>query len=77
VARSASGLKPGMTITIRYSTILNRGRMVGGSPLPVLAPGLYPAYLTRAGEVFSPAAGGFSFAMGGPGVSRLAADLSC
>ena len=62
IGRSASGLKPGETITIAYSTVVTHGLgWAGPRPVPILEKRHYPAFLAKAGEHFAPAAGGYSF----------------
>jgi hypothetical protein len=61
VGRSASGLKPGATITIRYSTVLESSAMSGAMPIGVVEPGIYAAYLTKSGATYAPVAIGQSF----------------
>jgi hypothetical protein len=57
LARSASGLTPGATITIAYSTVLNRPRgWAGPSRIGILEPGAYVAYLDKSGDIYTPAA---------------------
>jgi hypothetical protein len=67
-ARSASGLAPGETITIEYSTVLNRPRgQVGPAPIGILKRRVYAAYLNKSGAVYEPAAIGRSFVSSAPG----------
>ena len=64
VHRTATALRPGMKITIRYTRRIRDKPMPGPSEVPALTKGqVAPAYLTQAkGEKFySPAAGGYSF----------------
>jgi hypothetical protein len=64
VARSATGLKPGDRIAVRYDTRVG-SRIPGPSPIPVLTRGAESAaWLTRQGETYAPAAGGWSFREG-------------
>ncbi|HEY7610997.1 MAG TPA: hypothetical protein VIF14_17350 [Alphaproteobacteria bacterium] len=63
VERSASGLKPGDTIRIHYTTTRAEPSMVGPRPLPVLKRGeTYPAFLLGVSNgLYAPAARGASF----------------
>jgi hypothetical protein len=62
VERSATKLAPGATIEIRYSQHHYSQPMVGPSEVPALKEGqVCPAYLSREGNTYSPAAGGHSF----------------
>ena len=64
VARTARGLKPGATIEISYTQRRHKVPMPGPSEVPTLKEGeVRPAYLAwdKENEVFSPAAGGYSF----------------
>jgi hypothetical protein len=61
VERSATKLTPG-TIEIQYSQRHYSQPMVGPSEVPALKEGqVCPAYLSRDGKTYSPAAGGHSF----------------
>jgi hypothetical protein len=63
VRRTASGLKPGEVIRIRYDHRRHKEPMAGPSEVPVLRKGeVYPAYLKKeeAGD-YAPAARGYSF----------------
>ena len=63
MVRSASGLRPGANITIRYSTVLKRSwGWAGPAPIGILEPGVYTAYLDKSEAVYTPAASGRSFA---------------
>lgn len=64
VERSATRLKPGAVIEIRYVQRTYFQPMVGPSEIPALREGQScPAYLDggKAGKVYVPAAGGYSF----------------
>lgn len=62
VERSATKLSPGSTIKIVYSRSEYSQPIVGPSEIPALKEGqTYPAYLSREGETYLPAAGGYSF----------------
>jgi len=62
VVRSATELAPGATIEIRYSQRHYSPPIVGPSEVPALKEGqVCPAYLSRDGKTYSPAAGGYSF----------------
>lgn len=62
MVRSASGLTPGATITIGYSTVLKHSwGWAGPAPIGILRPGVYTAYLDKAETVYTPAAQGQSF----------------
>lgn len=62
VERSATQLAPGATITIVYVRNQYSQPIAGPSEIPILKEGrVCPAYLARAGEIYSPAAGGYSF----------------
>lgn len=62
VERSKNGLKKGDTITIVY-TILGKP-VVGPLPVPLLEKGEdYPAFLNKKGQIYEPAAYGWSFKM--------------
>ena len=63
VERTATSLAPGMTIKIFYSRREHSEPIAGPSELPVLKEGqIYPAFLSREGYIYAPAAGGYSFA---------------
>lgn len=64
VARTASELKPGQTIRIRYTHTEYKQPISGASQVPVLREGeTYPAFLgkNKEGGTYAPAAGGYSF----------------
>jgi hypothetical protein len=62
VERSATKLKPGTIIQIRYSQHQYREPIAGPSEVPALTEGqVCPAYLSGYGKTYSPAAGGYSF----------------
>lgn len=62
VEHSAAKLAAGAIITIVYARSEYAQPMVGPSEIPVLKEGqTYPAYLSRQGEIYVPAAGGYSF----------------
>ena len=64
VTRSASGLKPGAVIRIVYTQRRHYSPIAGPSEVPSLKEGqVCPAYLThtKEGDLYSPAAGGYSF----------------
>ena len=64
VERSASGLRPGQRIRIRYDRREHRQPIAGPSAVPILEPGkVYPAFLEKQvdGPSYLPAAGGYSF----------------
>lgn len=64
VVRSATGLKPGAVIKIRYTQRVPDQPMPGPSEVPTLKQGqVRPAYLSRAkdGKSYTPAAGGYTF----------------
>lgn len=62
VERSATKLSSGTIIKIVYNRSEYSQPIVGPSEIPVLKEGqVYPAYLSREGDVYSPAAGGYSF----------------
>ena len=62
VERSATGLTPGATITIRYSRRDYSPRSAGPSQVPSLTEGeIPPAYLSKDGRAYVPAADGYSF----------------
>lgn len=61
VARSATGIKAGQTITITYQNRNMKGRS-GPRPIRVLTQGeTTPAFLRKAGQGYEPAARGASF----------------
>ena len=64
VERTASELKPGQTIRIRYTHTEYKEPMAGPSEVPILREGeTYPAFLNKnkEGDTYAPAAGGYSF----------------
>ena len=62
VERSATKLAPGAIIKIVYSRSEHFQPIAGPSEIPALKEGqVCPAYLSREGATFSPAAGGYSF----------------
>ncbi|HLL74781.1 MAG TPA: hypothetical protein VK421_05910 [Pyrinomonadaceae bacterium] len=64
VARTASRLRPGRTIRIRYTRSEYKQPIAGPSEVPLLREGeTYPAFLSKSkeGNTYAPAAGGFSF----------------
>ena len=62
VERSATKLAPGANIKIVYSQREHFQPLAGPSEIPALKEGqTYPAYLSREGDIYSPAAGGYSF----------------
>ena len=62
VEHSATKLKPGTIIQIRYSQHQYREPIAGPSEVPALKEGqVCPAYLSGDGKAYSPAAGGYSF----------------
>lgn len=64
VERSATRLAAGGIIKIVYSRREYSKPLVGPSEVPVLKEGqAYPAYLSREGDTYVPAAGGYSFAI--------------
>jgi hypothetical protein len=78
MARSASGLTPGATITISYATILQRPRgWAGPGRIGVLEPRLYAAYLNKSGVIYAPAAGGQSFIASQPDSEPPPAGKPC
>ena len=69
VARTASGLKPGQTIRIRYTHAEYKQPIAGPSEVPILREGeTYPAFLSKnkEGDTYAPAAGGYSFEVVAP-----------
>jgi hypothetical protein len=67
VVRSASGLRPGMAIEIRYSSTRHCEGWAGPRPIPVLDEDQRVfAYLRKAGSGYVPAARGASFEAGLP-----------
>ena len=67
VVRSASGLRPGMAIVIRYSSTRHCEGWVGPRPIPVLDEDQRVfAYLKKTGSGYEPAARGASFEAGLP-----------
>ncbi len=64
VERTASELKAGQTIRIRYTHTDYKQPMAGPSQVPILREGeTYPAFLgkNKEGDTYAPAAGGYSF----------------
>ena len=64
VGRTASELKPGQTIRIRYTHTDYKQPIAGPSQVPILREGeTYPAFLgkNKEGGTYAPAAGGYSF----------------
>ena len=64
VARTATGLKPGATITIRYTQRVPDQPLPGPSEVPTLKKAqVCPAFLARMKKenTYAPAAGGYSF----------------
>jgi hypothetical protein len=64
VERTASQLKPGQAIRIRYTHTDYKQPMSGPSQVPILREGeTYPAFLVKSkeGDTYAPAAGGYSF----------------
>ena len=64
VEHTASELKPGQTIRIRYTHTDYKQPIAGPSQVPVLREGeTYPAFLSKnkEGDTYAPAAGGYSF----------------
>ena len=62
VERSATKLATGAIIKIVYSRREHFQPIAGPSEIPALKEGqVCPAYLTREGDIYSPAAGGYSF----------------
>ena len=62
VERSATKLAPGAIIKIVYARNEHAQPIAGPSEIPILKEGqTYPAYLSREGEIYAPAAGGYSF----------------
>jgi hypothetical protein len=62
VDRTASKLRPGAVIQIRYAQRHYSQPIAGPSEVPALKEGqVCPAYLSGDGKVYSPAAGGYSF----------------
>lgn len=66
VTRSATGLKPGDRVVVKYLTIADRTRPISGpSLIPVLKAGQETAaWLTRDGDAYAAAAGGATFREG-------------
>jgi hypothetical protein len=78
MARSASGLTPGATITIGYATVLQRPRgWAGPGRVGILEPRVYAAYLNKSGAIYAPAAGGQSFIASRPGMEPSPAGKPC
>ena len=62
VERSATKLSPGAMIAIYYTQTHHSQPIAGPSEIPALKEGqVCPAYLSREGLVYAPAAGGYSF----------------
>jgi hypothetical protein len=64
VERTASGLKPGQTIRIRYTRTEYKEPIAGPSQVPILREGeTCPAFLgkNKDADTYAPAAGGYSF----------------
>jgi hypothetical protein len=62
VERSATKLSPGAVIEIFYTQTPHSQPITGPSEIPALKEGqVCPAYLSREGLIYSPAAGGYSF----------------
>ena len=64
VERTASQLKPGRAIRIRYTRSDYKQPIAGPSQVPILREGeTYPAFLSKnkEGDAYAPAAGGYSF----------------
>jgi hypothetical protein len=69
VVRTASELKPGQTIRIRYTRADYKQPVAGPSQVPILREGAtYPAFLSKNKEAdtYAPAAGGYSFEVVAP-----------
>ncbi len=69
VERTASGLKTGQTIRVRYTHTEYKQPVAGPSQVPILREGeTYPAFLSKnkEGGAYSPAAGGYSFEVVAP-----------
>ena len=69
VERTASQLKPGQTIRIRYTRADHKQPIAGPSQVPILREGeTYPAFLgkNKDGDTYAPAAGGYSFEVVAP-----------
>ena len=69
VERTASELKAGQTIRIRYTHTDYKQPIAGPSQVPILREGeTYPAFLSKSkeGDTYSPAAGGYSFEVVAP-----------
>jgi hypothetical protein len=62
VERSATKLSPGAMIEIYYTQTDHGKPIAGPSEIPALKEGqVCPAYLSREGFIYAPAAGGYSF----------------
>lgn len=62
VERSATKLEPGAVIVIYYTQTHYSQPVAGPSEVPALKEGqVCPAYLSKTGNTYSPAAGGYSF----------------
>jgi len=76
--RSASGLTPGVTITIGYSTVLKRSwGWAGPGPIGILEPKAYTAYLDKSDAIYTPAARGQSFVVSKSGAPPSVSDKRC
>lgn len=62
VERSATKLSPGAMIEIYYTQTHHSKPIAGPSEIPALKEGqVCPAYLSKEGLIYAPAAGGYSF----------------
>lgn len=62
VERSATNIAPGTRISIVYTTREYTRPVAGPSQVPILKEGqVCPAYLSKSGPNYTPAAGGYSF----------------
>jgi hypothetical protein len=78
MVRSASGLTPGATITIGYSTVLKHSwGWAGPAPIGILRPGVYTAYLDKSEAIYTPAAQGQSFIANKPDAQPSPAGKPC
>ena len=76
--RSASGLTPGATITINYSTVLKRSwGWAGPAPIGILQLKPYTAYLDKSDAIYTPAAQGQSFIADEPGAQPSPVSKRC